>query len=91
MINICDADKTKGIYKAGYLFAFLGSGTTCRCCLGMRVALAFVMGLGFGLLALYSVVITMAVVVTFILTMAIVFTAWMFWNKEQDTIAEESE
>lgn len=82
MINVCDADKTTGIYKIGYLFAFLGSGTECRCCLGTRVALGFFLGLFMGLMAAYSVVLALAVIITFVLTVALFFMLWLLWSKE---------
>lgn len=89
MINVCDAHKTQGIYKTGYLFAFLGSGTECRCCLGMRIALAFVLGLLMGFLALYSLAIAIAVLVTFASTVALFFIIWLMWDRGQEDYADD--
>lgn len=83
MFNVCDAKKDKGIYKTGYLFAFLGSGTDCRCCLGMRIALSFVLGLLMGYLALYNTAIAAAVLITFTLTLILFFAIWFMWDREQ--------
>lgn len=47
---ICHIE-TKGWQgKIGDAFAWLASGTDCRCCIGMRVAAAFVVGLIIGVM-----------------------------------------
>lgn len=89
MLNVCDAKKTKGIYKIGYLFAFLGSGTECRCCLGMRIALAFGLGMLMGFLALYNLAIAITVLVTFTSTVALFFIIWVMWSRNQDDYADD--
>ena len=35
--------------KLGDLCAWFASGTDCRCCIGMRIPFAFIIGLGVGL------------------------------------------
>lgn len=45
---VCHED-TGGIADIGYFFAWLASGTDCRCCLGTRTAVAFVLGVVIGL------------------------------------------
>lgn len=83
MLNVCDAKKTTGIYKIGYLFAFLGSGTECRCCLGTRVALAFILGLFMGLVATYNAILSAAIIITFVFAVTLFFMLWYLWYKEQ--------
>lgn len=48
--RICHVDDTDGFGRLGYVFAWFASGTDCRCCIGMRIPFAFVIGLTVGLL-----------------------------------------
>ena len=46
--RICHVDATEGLGKWGYVFAWFASDTGCRCCIGMRIPFAFVIGLLLG-------------------------------------------
>lgn len=46
---VCHVDNDDGFGKLGYLFAWFASGTDCRCCIGMRIPFAFLIGLVLGL------------------------------------------
>ena len=48
--RICHVDNTDGFGRLGDVFAWFASGTDCRCCIGMRIPFAFVIGLTVGLL-----------------------------------------
>lgn len=45
-LNPCDRDDS----HLGRAFAFLTEGTDCRCCIGARIVLALIVGIGFGAL-----------------------------------------
>lgn len=46
---VCHEENDTGIAKIGYLFSWLASGTDCRCCIGMRVFVALIVGLVVGI------------------------------------------
>lgn len=52
--HLCGVENQTWVGKLGYFTSFLAQGTDCRCCLGMRILLAFLVGLLSGALALYS-------------------------------------
>lgn len=81
--TLCSAENTSGIAKVGYLFAFFGSGTTCRCCLGARVLFAFFLGLAMAFVALYDLVLCGAIILTFIGTCLMFFCLWRLAEQER--------
>lgn len=89
-LNVCSADNDKGIAKVGWLFAFFGDGTDCRCCLGMRIVLAFILGLLMGLVAMYDWRISLAITVTFIVSSLLYFTIWWLIQNDEDDELEYS-
>ena len=48
--RVCHVDNTDGFDRLGYVFAWFASGTDCRCCIGMRIPFAFVVGFLLGVL-----------------------------------------
>lgn len=92
-INVCEADTNSAFGKIGWFFAFFGDGTTCRCCLGMRTVLAFILGLAFGGIALYNKEVALFSLGAFVFAFSIIFVIWLLIEfqaiKEQKELEEE--